>query len=554
MALAESTFWTNFKWILKEILKIFHSPIGVVAGLLDATRGWKCSRAWWTIWLNLPSVGLVLCMFFLYALTQYYQSEGQVQRYLVESESRCSTGTLEEVCRIRREPEFAKAFDPEYAIQPTTTNVEITDLTLRYVDLLSKKAIAIENKNRNARYRMGLAKYLSGNEKEATEIMQELADGKYGLYSQANAWVAQDLFVGAKNDPALLPKLIEQLEKAIIWSKVDYRLVISLARLYEQSNDLQKAIVVARRAESMNPEANVDLSRLYFKVKDEEGLRDSAYAVEDHFVPKLNSPEERISDRLAVANVRKYRNKLEQAVEVLSEGGRDKNGPPEIRRELSEVYRLMYNRSISTDEKEPTANLTFLENAVRTDPENPFLSEDIAKLGLLKIKPTKFLMEALASLNSKGITTSEAYNAMAINFYQKDLKKEAVLAWEKALAKNPNNLLVLNNLSLQLAKDNPEKNLERSFELINRALNLNPANPEILDTYGDIFMIAKKPRDAVNKYELAIRIDKQRLNTHKKLVQAYYDAGMEDMAKTKLKYVQMMEESERLKGNKNELK
>ena len=67
---------------------------------------------------------------------------------------------------------------------------------------------------------------------------------------------------------------------------------------------------------------------------------------------------------------------------------------------------------------------------------------------------------------------------------------------------------------------------------MNKALALSPANAELLDSLGDVYSIAKKPQEALNKYELAIRNDTSRLETQKKLLGVYLLLGMQEMANT----------------------
>ena len=99
---------------------------------------------------------------------------------------------------------------------------------------------------------------------------------------------------------------------------------------------------------------------------------------------------------------------------------------------------------------------------------------------------------------------------------------------------------MLNNLALVLAKTS-EANVERSLNLLNKALSLSPGNAEILDSLGDVLLIAKRPKDAINKFELAIMRDVSRLETRKKLLVAYQLNGMEDMAKSLSDVIQKME-------------
>jgi hypothetical protein len=54
-------------------------------------------------------------------------------------------------------------------------------------------------------------------------------------------------------------------------------------------------------------------------------------------------------------------------------------------------------------------------------------------------------------------------------------------------------------------------------------------------------MAAKKPKEAINKYEQSIAVDENRIETRKKLVDAYLAAGLNDLAKAQKEIIESME-------------
>ena len=71
--------------------------------------------------------------------------------------------------------------------------------------------------------------------------------------------------------------------------------------------------------------------------------------------------------------------------------------------------------------------------------------------------------------------------------------------------------------------------------------SLCPNNADVLDTWGEVSMAANRPRDAVNKFERAIKNDSKRIDIRKKLIAAYRAAGLNAMAATQLELVQSLE-------------
>jgi tetratricopeptide (TPR) repeat protein len=312
----------------------------------------------------------------------------------------------------------------------------------------------------------------------------------------------------------------------------------------EESGETLKAIAVSKQAAAVRPELNLELARLYSRVGYQDEMRSAASVVEDVFVKKLNTPLEKETDRLAVAEARKMSSRLEQAAEVLSEGLLNKSTGPAIRRELSEVLRLIYLKSIFKTEAGPyQADIAQLEKAGEVDPLNPNISTEIAKLLPLKIKSSQKLVEILKQQNDAGVTSVSAHILLAEGYFASGNMKEAMKNWELALSKDPNNIGAMNNLALVLAKTS-DANVERPLMLLNKARSLSPGNAEILDSLGDVLMMADRPRDAVNKYELSIRNDMTRNETRKKLLGAYERAGLEDMAKSLKKVIEKTDKAQ----------
>ena len=540
--MARSNFVNDTMWLGSEFLKIFYSPAGVTGGFIDAFRGWKFSRSKARFWFHLPSMVLLVTVYLIFGFSIFSRKDSRIQLFSVESEGRCPTKTIEATCEEMFEEDFCKAIGLTGTEKIVYKTFPIPDLTKRYIELLSKRILSIQPSNQVAHYRLGMIYSIRGQSEEALLIMSELASGKFGDCPQANAWMAKDLLkqkAAGIDVPAHV--LLTILEKAPKWKYVDSRLISYYARTLEDMGETLKAISVAKQAAATKPELNLELARLYSRIGFQEELKSAANLVEDFFMKRLNSPLEKESDRLAVAEARRMTNRLEQAAEILTEGLLNKSSGPRIKRELSEIQRLIYLKSVSqTEDGVYLASLSLLEKAADTDPSNPNISEEIAKLLPLKIKPTKKLMDVLKKQIDMDITNVSTHILLAEEFFSLGNNKEAIKNWEQALNKDPSHIGAMNDLALCLSKAS-EKNTDRSLELLNKALSLSTRNPEILDSLGDVLMMAQRPKDAINKYELAIRNDNGRIETRKKLVKAYQANGMDDMAKALTTVIQKME-------------
>ena len=468
---------------------------------------------------------------------------------LVIGEEKCSTSTLEALCDQIDEVEFTKALGESTIVKSKDAPIQLGPLTLKYVELLSKRVLDIEAADFRGLYRLALVHFLTDQKSLAMTEMNELAAISAGAFPQANAWLARRMVASIESSPGSAEYLASTkevkpiFEKAIEWKNLDPRLMLAYAKILEKGGDLQRAIVVTKRAASVKPEANLDLARLYASAGNADGLRESSYAVEDHYGKRLNTPLEQESDRLAVAEAKRLSNKLLAAIDILKEGLMNKDPKPKLQRELSEVYLQMYRNTIeSTEPKSPSEKVTWkvdfdaLQKVIDADPTNPNFSLEVARLLPIEVTPTKTLLDSLKKQMQSGVTTSGTYILLAEEQFKQNKVKEAIKFWEIAIKQDPTNYLAINNLALVLAKDQPD-NLDRPFQMLNQAVEAQPNNPELYDSLGELYLMAKRPKDAINKLEKAIKLDQNRINTREMLVQAYRDADMEDMAQVQIRVI-----------------
>lgn len=531
------TLRSNVAWFLDEVVRMLSAPFGALGGLLDAIRGWRYSRNSMWLWLNFPVFLLVLGIYVTLAFSLIERIDAKVQRYAVASEKALSTRTLERESFSKFS--FIGGVDPQQNRGSFGDN-ELNEFSKRYANLLARRIISIEPDNALAHYRMALLKSVENKPEEARAAMQELAAGKYAPFPQSNAWMASELVQDKERGVNINPQdLGEHLRIASDWNDIPVRLLQVYAQLLEQNHRTPNAISVAKAAAARIPEMNLELARLYERTKSEDGLREAAYRVEEVFGARLNSSQERDVDRLAIAEVRLLTGQHNQAIAILQEGiaasGRTR---PQLTRGLSSLYTSLFEKSVKTDSNgKVSADMSLIELAAEADPNNPRISEQITKLLRQGVSPNKKVLAILRTQIEAGVTTSEAHSLLAEGFYAKGNEAEAIKNWNIALTKNPNDVLACNNLALCLAKKG-ESELPQALELIERAFSNSPDNAEILDSYGEILYIAKRPKEAINKLEKALKIDPARLGTRKKLIDAYQAAGMNEMVKAQKQLLQ----------------
>jgi tetratricopeptide (TPR) repeat protein len=541
LAKKEPSLLTDYHWLRREFLFIAFSPIAFIGGAIDAARGWLYSRQWRLIWICLSSIVLPITVFVAFGSSFLGRSDTQVPLLVQESQQLCTTDELEEACFWKQEGLFSQVMGPSASGILESSNKPLSDQTKRYAELLCKRILTLQPKNQLAHYRLGMIYALSDQRDLATLEMKSLAAGTFGEFPQANQWLAKDIIIRRQAGENIeFQEIGVNVDKARSLPQPDFRLLRDYARVLEAQGETDKAIAVAKQAVASNQEVLLELSQLYARTKHPD-FKSTAAQAEAFFLNKINIPTEKESDRLAVAAARVLVDRLSQAEEVLAEGLRLGVGKEKVTRQLSEVQRLIYVRSIKTDEAgETTADLAQLEKAAETDPTNPNISSEIAKMIPLGIGPTDSLKVVLRQQVEKGLTTVETHLLLGDAFFASKNVAGAQEHWRLALAKEPNNVTALNNYAYCLAVAMPP-DIDKSLELLKQANGLAPSNADVLDTLGEVLMMAKRPREAVNKFEEAIKHNKKSISTQKKLVEAYRLCGLETDALKLLEHIEKME-------------
>ncbi len=548
------SFGTDMKWLQIGFFDLLLHPIGGIGSLIDAVRGWRYSRSWKSFFYNIPSLVLLTAIFVTMAFSASKRNDKQTQFILNESLKICSTESLEAACNQRQELNFCKSILAT-PIQ-NETNTKVPESIRSQVEFQCKRVLTANPNNQVAKYRLGMIYALNDDSKEAFREMKEAS--KLGDFPQADAWLAKALIsLRATGVNTPIQELLVHLENAQKWTKIDFRLPFYYSRLLEEGGDRAKAIFFAKQAVTANPDWILELAKLYSRIGDEEALKKTANDAEAYFFARMNRDNEKESDRLAVSDAMLLTDRPKEAAAVLEEGLSRNPDARTIRRQLSKIQVMMYRvANVDFESERVEIDFSLLERAAKTDPQNPDVSVEIAKLIPYGKRPPSQLMEVLKNQVQQGITSVPTLLLLGEGFYARKSLPAAQKYWELALAKEPDNFSVLNNLASCLIEISAS-NAERALELIVKANSLSPANADILDTWGEILIAAKKPQDAINKLEMAIRIDPKRIANRKKLVTAYQAAGMKQYEADQLKVIEGMEqdkakerlEKERLEKN-----
>lgn len=539
--------WTDFRWLLHEYTKFFTNPAWTLAALNDSLRGWVNSRKRVVLYFTSSFVLLPLASLAIGLFSLLGPGSGYVERLTEQSYQICSNKRLEEHCIHLQEAEFCKAIGLEQNSDSPLRSEPIASADLRYLELLGIRIVDHDPSNLQANYRLGLIWSASGKRQKAFEKMTEIASGSLGVLPESNGWLAKELINRKAAGEAIdFQDILQNIDMGSAWNGMDSRLLMARAKIFADQGRASDAIELTKLAVTLKPELVLELARLY-RILGHEDFASTAYDAEEFFLKRIGIPSEQEVDRMSVAEVRVLLGQLEQAEAILLEGFERGIGGERMRLQLSEIQFRIYLASIKKlDSGEFSADLSLLEKAAATDPSNPNISAGVARLIALKIQPTAELLNILKQQIKSGTTSVAAHLSLGEGYFGIGRVQDAQEHWELALKGDPNSVVGLNNLALSLAQMQPP-NLERAMELAARAHAIAPQNPSVLDTFGEILLIADRPKEAVNKLELAIRYDNERIGTRKKLVTAYQAAGLNDMANAQSAVIEQIESANKEK-------
>jgi len=145
------------------------------------------------------------------------------------------------------------------------------------------------------------------------------------------------------------------------------------------------------------------------------------------------------------------------------------------------------------------------EKAIATDPKyaNFYMYNALALWEQKKIKPAINSLETgLKNADYDSLFVENAYTFLGDLYYQSNKRKKAYSFYEKALDRNPQNAMVLNNYAYFLSLDG--KNLDKAFTMSSKAIELESSNVSFLDTYAYILYLQKKYKEAKTVFRKAL--------------------------------------------------
>ncbi len=173
-----------------------------------------------------------------------------------------------------------------------------------------------------------------------------------------------------------------------------------------------------------------------------------------------------------------------------------------------ELRRAVELYNLARDKEDSASTLLKQANALRQD------GRTIRALELLEKGADRFPGDAQVHLN------------LAMAYQTEDQRDNAIGAYRRTLALEPNQAVALNNLAWLYHEDENED----ALELAERAYQLNPRSAAIIDTYGWILLHHGEVERSVELLEEAHELSPDSLEIAEHLAEAYRASGNDDKA------------------------
>jgi tetratricopeptide (TPR) repeat protein len=144
----------------------------------------------------------------------------------------------------------------------------------------------------------------------------------------------------------------------------------------------------------------------------------------------------------------------------------------------------------------------FLNRAHNAKPEDTKISEYLAQYYFYK-KQYSSAIKIYEEILKKNPNYAEGLLWLGFIYDEMKNRDEAIKAWKRALAIDPQNALILNALGYAYAQEG--KNLDEAENMIKKALQKEPANGAYLDSLGWVYFKKRNYKKAQEYLKLAIQ-------------------------------------------------
>jgi tetratricopeptide (TPR) repeat protein len=508
-----------------QLSEILTNPFRTAQGIIEYSLAWFYTRHLSALLGFLPALLIVLPLTGLALYGWSMDRDTLVTRYAKWSDAELNAGD-------KKADETAN---------PQAHALMQVEGVSKFGELLLNRLLQLEKSDTRSRFLVAQQIGNRGRRGQARQLMRQIAPERNNGFAPAHAWLAIDrILQGPLRDKASETVLLNDLEVAASWSGTGTRLREILANLLENTGRIGDAIKVLQATAEMDANVWVRVVEVALKNGRKQPAEDASKKAKAIFTQKMVEQTATEMDFINMARLWALEQNPDEAIKQTLVGLQLLPESRNLRLVLSECYRVKFLTTLKETQEGFQCNMEYLNEALKADPTNPNVSEEVAKLMARGGDVSPTLKLAMEQQLADGKATTMTHLMLATHWLKKSDFARAIPHLEVANRKSPNMPVVLNNLALALVRLSPD-NVNSAKDLIDQAIKYNRPHAELFDSQGEIRMLAGDYVGAVESLETAIGLDDQRLNTRKRLIEAYEKAGLKDMIEIQMQKIREIE-------------
>ena len=422
----------------------------------------------------------------------------------------------------------------------------------RYAEALFRRALELQSNNKRTRFVVGALLGNRGAIQQALAFMNSIAPRSGAGYPPAHAWIA-NLMLQSKLTDAEMPTLKHHLDVAVKWEQAPANLLVAATKFAVQAKDNIRAIDMLRQSAEKSPEFEGELFRLAIQLNNKVVADQTYEKALPRLLAKISDGTATADDRISLADMLFYKGELQAARGALEDGLKAEGLTPadaaKLKYALSELYRLRFSQTLKIVAGTWSADIRLLDQAMRIDPTNPNVAEQVAMLARIKgDSPPDDLMKQLNAFLAEGTATPLTHAWIAEAHILRKEYSDAIKHLQDVVARMPDSAQSHNNLAYAIALSEPSR-MQEALTHAMEAVKAGPRVADFHDTLGFILMNLNRTAEAISEMELAIELQPGRPDFHERLAMAYEKQGTMEMAQIHrelvAKYAAAIEEEKR---------
>ncbi len=425
-----------------------------------------------------------------------------------------------------------------------------------YAEALFRRAQLLYPSDRS-QWVVGTSLAQKGAVSQAETILTQIAPNDAEGYPQAHAVLSELLYPRIGTDQQkYLPIVMHHMRQAAKWSKLPLGSLRRSASLFAEVGKTGEALSFLATAADRDPVENVNLARLAAQVNDDRLVKKSTALAEEHLKAVLaEDPKDQLM-RITLATLYVDMGRIKEAHDLLFAPVEGLVPGEKYIRARSEIYRIMFQKSIKLEAGNLKAEMNYLDRAFSLDQTNPNVAQEVAKLarmqrdgsGRLKgPSASPKLIAALQQFLTKGQATTVTHALLAETYLLDENYKLALPHLEQVVQRLPNQYRFLNNLAFVLAEIQPDR-MEEALEYAKRsvvtAARSRASNADFYDTLAMIHQKMGNFSAGITAIENAISMTPTNVGYHERAADLYDAQGTTGLADLHREQAKQLEKAE----------